>query len=100
MPPTGPGSQRLGSLWMQRNSCVCREENTGISVREQGDIFIKSNNMLASRQTVSHFLSADAVSGKPFHTLFYCAAASCNSVNVKFYCVILLHPDVLCWSTK
>lgn len=23
-PPTGPGSQRLGSLWMQKNSCVCK----------------------------------------------------------------------------
>lgn len=29
VPPTGPGSQRLGSLWMQRNSCVCREERRG-----------------------------------------------------------------------
>lgn len=80
--------------------CLQRGEHGDISEGGQGDIFIKSNNVLASRRTVSHFLSADAGSGKPFHTLFYCAAASCNSVNVRFYCVILLHPDVPCWSTK
>lgn len=98
VPPTGPGSQRLGSLWMQRNSCVCREEQRRRTQKQQwatNEMFLL-NQAHKSQRAVLHLLCTNGVLGKPFQTIFYCTTASCNSVNVKFYCVLYCYILICC----
>lgn len=101
VPPTGPGSQRLGSLWMQRNSCVCsggaEKKSTEITVREQWDVFLLNQAMCTDQTRQSLICSThNRVLRKPFQPVFYCATASRNSVNVKFYCVLYCSTQICC----
>lgn len=57
-------------------------------------VFIKSSDVHRSKQTVSHLLYTNRVLGKPFQPVFYCATASHNSVNVKFYCVLYCYIQI------
>lgn len=93
-PPTGPGSQRLGSLWMQRNSCVCKRREH----KNSRDIVIKSNHHVHTLKSLS--FAPNQHLQRAFQPRCRGATASCNSVNVTVYCVISQHPDRMCWSTK